>query len=142
MTDHTWKARLVDWHVHDGDTLTRATLDIGWRVHLTGQSVRVTWSEGPINCPEVTGRERKAGLIVRDAVAGWLTSRMTSAGLWVVSRSIDRDAYGRTIGEIHSGPHEFASWLMGRGYAKPCEPSGKRVPFTDEELARIVGGGS
>jgi endonuclease YncB( thermonuclease family) len=132
----TWHARIrPGFTVHDGDTLTRVELDIGWRTVLIGQSIRVTSSRGPINCPEVTGQERTAGVLVRDAVTRWLGD---PGELWLRSHALSRDAYGRTIGEVWCGEHELGAWLLEQGLAIACGPEGKRVAFSEAELDRIV----
>lgn len=137
----TWTARIVRCDVHDGDTLTNVHLDVGWGVTLsrsgtTPLSVRLTSSAGPINTPEVYGPEATAGKLVRDWLRGYLGS---SEDVWLISRSLDRDAYGRCIGEVHVGGIEVGlAMLQSHGLAKRCGPGGTRVPFTAAELQAIV----
>lgn len=138
----TWTARIVDFGVHDGDTLIRVYLDVGWGVTLsrsgtTPLSVRLTSSAGPINAPETYGPEAQAGKLV----AQWLENELRcGADVWLVSRAIDRDAYGRCIGEIHveASDGELGLAMLDRGLVKRCGPGGVRVPFTAAELDAIV----
>lgn len=132
----TWHARILPGYTtHDGDTLTRVTLDLGWHLHAADQSIRLTSSIGPINAPEVTGEEKVAGILVRNWVDRWLRE---PGALWLRSRSIDKDSRGRTVGEVWCGDHELGAALLDAGLAKFCEPSGKRIPFTSDEVERIV----
>lgn len=141
----TWRALLVDGIVHDGDTIVRAHIDVGWGIMLsrcgTAEiSIRLTSSKGPINAPEITGREAKAGMLVRD----WVEAALNARPVWIVSQSLSRDVHGRTVGEIHLDSFELGLRLLNLGLVKFCEPDGKRIPFTDGELARIeqqLGGG-
>ena len=141
MNATTWTAKIIQCDVHDGDTLTNVHLDVGWGVILTRcgtalLSIRLTSSLGPVNTPEVFGKETQAGLIVCE----WLQRAIKQAGteIWLKSRSIDHDAYGRCIGEIHFADFELGKELIRLGYAKYCGPGGKRIPFTDEELTKII----
>lgn len=135
----TWIAKIVDCQVHDGDTLTRVYLDVGWGVTLsrsgtTPLSVRLTSSAGPINAPERTGIEAEAGKLVSQ----WLGNALTAgAETWLVSRALDRDAYGRCIGEVHVGDRELGLRMLELGLVKRCGKAGTRVPFTVAELVTI-----
>ena len=131
----TWQARIVAYTVHDGDTLTNVTIDQGWYVQRIHQSIRLTSSQGPVNAPEVTGREAAAGLLVRDWVRDWLAM---PGQLWLRSRSIDHDSRGRTVGDVLRDEAELGLVLLLRGLAKRCKADGTRIPFTDDELQRIV----
>ena len=135
----TWHARIVDCLVHDGDTLTRVHLDVGWGIMLsrtgtTPMSIRLTSSVGPVNAPETTGAESVAGKLVRDWVQAFL---LDGDEKWLISRSIDRDVHGRTVGEVHVGGCELGLRMLNLGLAKMCKPDGTRVPFTAAELAAI-----
>lgn len=146
---HTWKARLIGpVNAHDGDTITAYALDLGWGVAhhgggTRGVRIRLTSSRGPINAPEVTGVECAAGLVVRNWVRRWLARCIVPAGVWVLSRELERgqharDVYGRTVGELWSGAEELGAELLAMRYAKPCGPGGVRVPWTAEELRAIL----
>lgn len=140
MKGLTWTARIVDYNVFDGDTLTRVYLDLGFGVTLsrsgtTPLSVRLTSSAGPINAPELTGLEAQAGKLV----AQWLEDCLRSNGdVWLVSRALDRDCFGRCIGELHAAGADIGARMLDLGLVKPCGPGGTRVPFTLHELALIV----
>lgn len=142
----TWHAVLLPgFVVHDGDTLTHCTLDLGWHQARLGDAVRLTSSLGPINAPEVTGNEKPAGILVRNAVAQWLAE---AGRVWLRSRAIDargnhaEDSRGRTVAEVwvtqNQQDHELGAWLIEHRLVKFCEPSGKRVFFTAAELDDIV----
>jgi len=140
----TWTARIVDFTTHDGDTLVGVKLDVGWGVLLSRSgtaplSIRLTSSAGPINAPETTGPEAQAGKLVSWYVDGALRA---AKDLWVVSRELSRDAYGRCVGEIFMRGSDDKDYELGLRLAdlklvKACGPGGKRVPFTSEELASI-----
>lgn len=136
----TWTARIVDFRPHDGDTLLNVHLDVGWGVTLsrsgtTPLSVRMTSSAGPINAPETYGPEAQAGKLV----ALWFENTLRAGpDVWLVSRAIDRDAYGRCIGELHVGGVEVGLLMLDKMLCKRCGPGGVRVPFTAHELALIV----
>lgn len=154
----TWTARIVRCDVHDGDTLVNVSIDVGWRLTLSGtgtspMSIRLTSSRGPINAPEVTGKEASVGWLVRDWLGAILSGGQDAwnggrvhTDAWLVSRALDRDAYGRVIGEVHvDGRGELGLEMLDRGLVKCCAPGGKRVPFTDIELGAIIatlGGGA
>jgi len=144
MLKRTWTHRVVDYRVHDGDTLVDVTLDLGHFVTLEGRSIRLTSALGPINAPETTGRERDAGRLVSAWVEEWVFGQT----LWVRSESLDRDAYGRVIGRVFRGVNEpgvdddpdeseLGMALIQNGLAKMC-PNKKRVPFDDQELDAIL----
>ena len=140
----TWTAKILDFRTHDGDTLTDVLLDVGWGVRLSRSgtatlSIRLTSSAGPVNAPEVTGAESQAGKLVSWYVDGALRA---AKELWVVSRELSRDAYGRCVGEVHLRGSDDHDYELGLRLAdlklvKACGPGGKRVPFTTEELASI-----
>lgn len=136
----TWTARIVDYSIFDGDTLTRVYLDLGFGVTLsrsgtTPLSVRLTSSAGPINAPELRGHEAVAGKLVSE----WLEDCLRSGpDVWVVSKALDRDCFGRCIGEIHVGGTEVGPRMLELGLVKLCGPGGTRVPFTRDELDAIL----
>lgn len=144
----TWHAVLLPgYRVHDGDTLCDCTLDLGWRTAQLDADVRLTSSHGPINAPEVTGREKPAGMLVRAAVASWLDDAGPDR-IWLRSRAIDdrgrhaEDSRGRTVAEVWTHQNgedlELGAWLLEHGLAKFCEPNGTRIPWTDDELADVI----
>lgn len=142
----TWHAVVLNYRVHDGDTLTSCVLDLGWRQARLGESVRITSSRGPINAPEVTGPEAPAGRLVRDAVSLWLRERLQR--IWLRSRAINvrgdhaEDSRGRTVAEVwvtqDGADYELGAWMLEERLAKFCEPSGKRIPFSEAEIEDIV----
>ena len=140
----TWTARIVRCDAHDGDTLTGVHIDVGWGVTLsrsgtTPLSVRLTSSAGPINAPETYGPETQAGRLVRDWLWNCLTiDKTVRDDVWLASKSLDRDAYGRCIGEIYVGGDEVGLRMLGQGLAKKCGPGGVRMPFTRDELDAIL----
>lgn len=125
----TWTARIVRYTLHDGDTLTNVHLDVGWGVIIsrsgtTPLSVRLTSSRGPINAPELYGPEAVAGKLVRTALDHDIMNQWDRGRtLWLVSREIDRDAYGRCIGEIHCEGEDLGTVMLERGLVKLCGPA-------------------
>lgn len=150
----TYTGRVLRCDVHDGDTLVNVRLDVGWGVVLDKAltapiSVRLTSSAGPINAPETYGPEAAAGKLVRRWFAAqlgigrgpsmsveWLD--LLTVGVWVRSRLIDRDAYGRCIGEVWVGDADIGARMFAEGFAKKCGPGGVRVPFTRDELDAVI----
>ena len=143
----TWQARVIEYCVYNGDTLTDCLLDLGWHQARMGESVRLTSSLGPINAPEVTGAEAPAGKLVRRAVDAWLMESGVSS-IWLRSRAINvrgdhaEDSRGRTVAEVwvtqDGQEYELGAWLLENRLVKMCEPSGKRVPFATAEIEDIV----
>lgn len=140
----TWRYLLTETHrVYDADTITQATIDRGLGDLSTRRSFRLTSSTGPINGPEVTGRERAAGLIARDYVRGWIALHW-AAEIWLASSQWPLDLYGRVLSEWWAGGVagpgcvELGPVLLDLGLAIPSKPDGTRISFTDEQLARVL----
>jgi endonuclease YncB( thermonuclease family) len=127
--------RLESYHVYDGDTLTQCTIDLGYGVVLR-DSIRIVG----IDCPEVTGDHKEAGIVVRDAAWGWLVKhhKQNNRELWLIGTG--RGKYGRILGDVQplGVGQTLGQWLLEKGYAKPTGKGGKREPWTEEELERII----
>ncbi len=141
----TWRFLLGDsFRVYDADTITQATVDRGLGDLRMRMSFRLTSSvQGPINGPEVTGRERPAGLIARDYVRAWVTENRARE-VWLSSAQWPLDLYGRVVAEVWAGGvagpgcAELGPHLFDLGLVVLSRPDGARVPFTDEQLARVL----
>lgn len=123
--------RIESYTVYDGDTLSGCRIDLGYGITLT-DSVRIVG----VDCPEVTGPSREAGLLVRDAVKAWLANHRE---LWLIGRG--REKFGRILGDVHPPGvgQSLASWLLEKGYAKPTGEGGKRPAWSQAELDAIAG---
>jgi micrococcal nuclease len=94
--------------VYDGDTVT-ADIDLGFEVWLRGQRLRLL----NIDTPEVRGKEKKEGIVSRDAL------RDRILGKEVIVMSDRRGKYGRWLVEIFLDEENINSWLLNEGYAIP-----------------------
>ena len=115
----------------DGDTI-RCVVDLGF--HLSRRvDVRISgW-----DAPEMSGPSRAAGIIVRDWAQAWLDAGYHELESW------ELDKFGRVLGEIFVGYEDgdsLGNRLAGAGLVKPTSRDGKREPWTEEELARILVG--
>lgn len=124
--------RLESWGVHDGDTLSPTIIDLGYGVLLRDR-IRIIG----IDAPEVFGEQRPAGLVVRDAAAGWLSQHKD---LWFLGNG--RDKYGRLLGDVQprGGGQSLGEWLIENGYAHSYDGKGERPEWTEAELRRITEG--
>ncbi len=137
---HTWWARLTDtYRVYDGDSIKDATIDIGWHHGQFDCDIRLICSAGSIDAPELRGRDRQAGLIVRDFVSDWIRTRMEHGTVWLQSFAwMPEGKYGRMLAAVHSSVEELGVELLGRGFAMKSGVNGKRHHWTETQLQRIV----
>ena len=126
--------------VIDGDTV-EGYADMGFYVKRL-VSVRLIG----VNTPEKRGREKAAGLVVRDFVNDWVIENKRN--LELVSKEVDK--FGRVLGDLVvvsvesdtpgfkvTTTNSLSVTLLNKKIAKPYK-GGKRVPFTQKELDAIV----
>lgn len=89
LPKYTYKATVVK--VYDGDTIT-VDVDLGFGVWLTNQKMRLFG----IDTPEVRGKEREEGLIVRD----WLRGRILHREIVIKTHKDRKGKYGRWLAEV------------------------------------------
>lgn len=122
-------AEVID--VHDGDTC-HVRVDLGFGIQFDTR-IRI---DG-IDTPEMTGKQKPAGIIARDALAKWL--RLMKGRLWVKSLSWDKYG-GRIVGRIYvqGKPNlDWTSYAIDLKIAKPYNGS-KKAPWTKAELGVIA----
>ena len=83
--------------VIDGDTIVAAEVDLGYHVALTS----VTYRLARVNCPELHGPDRPAGLVATQYTQDWLTQHAAHGGLFATSTKTDD--WRRWIAEINCG---------------------------------------
>ena len=143
MGDVLYRAKVLAFSVHDGDTVVGCTLDLGWGTKISKSplwngALRLTSRSGPVNAPEVTGDEKPAGLVVLRQVEQLLGG----APFWIETPSLARDSRGRIPSIwILPGCVDVGQQLLTDGWVKRGEPDGKRIPFTAGELAAILARG-
>lgn len=94
--------------VHDGDTIT-VIIDLGFDTYR-----RLVLRVNGIDTPEVTGSQKVAGLVVRNAVIEWLKSPK------LILESKEVDKYGRSLAEIYNANGvKLSSFLLSQGLARP-----------------------
>lgn len=103
-----YKAKVVG--VYDGDTIT-CDIDLGFGIVLHSQKIRLYG----INTPEVRGKERDKGLIVRDIVKDMILDKD------ITLETIDnhkKGKYGRWLGKIYTSRGLFLNeWLVINGHS-------------------------
>jgi micrococcal nuclease len=99
-----WTVPATVKRVVDGDTI-KVDLDLGWRIMLLDQSVRVAH----INAPELSTLE---GVVARDYAVSLLP---VGQPVTVVSHSLDK--YGRVLGDIRFGDVDFGAAMVSTGHA-------------------------
>ncbi len=86
-----YEARLVS--VYDGDTI-RADISLGFNIWQLNKPIRLYG----INTPELRGKEREQGLVVRDLV----DQRLRDAERLIIETHKDTTGkYGRLLGTVH-----------------------------------------
>lgn len=109
VEDYVRNARLL--RVIDGDTFD-LDIDLGFRIWF---QVRVRLLG--VNCPEVTGPTKDAGLRAKTFAAAWLGSYRT---IKVRTHLDERDSFGRALAEIEGEDGaNLASALLSSGNALP-----------------------
>ena len=96
--------------VIDGDSFV-ADIDLGFRVWLRNITVRVLG----VDCPELTGPTRAAGLAARGEADAWLSSGPVT----VRTHLRDTDNFGRVLAEVWRDGNSLADHLINAGAAVP-----------------------
>jgi len=92
--------------VYDGDTIT-AVVDLGFSVYSV-QRLRLA----RINAPEIRGRERPQGLIVRDRLREILDS---AENITIRTKKDKKGKYGRYIAEVIADKINVNDLLLEEG---------------------------
>ncbi len=109
IEDYVRKATVV--RVVDGDTIV-VNVDLGFGIWRNNQKVRLLG----IDCPEVVGKTKAAGLAAKDATIAWL------AGLdrvLIQTFVVDTDSFGRTLAKVWrpGSADDLSGYLLAQGHA-------------------------
>lgn len=107
---YRYKATIV--RVYDGDTVW-ADIDLGFNTWRKNEPIRL-WG---IDTPEVRGKERPEGLIVRDIVR----ERILDEDVFICTIKDDQGKFGRYLGIIWDKGENLNQWLLDNGHAVPYE---------------------
>lgn len=99
----------------DGDTVVM-DVDLGYGV-TSRHSVRVLG----VDCPEVRGDDREAGLRAKAYTERWLLNDCDPSAPWpYLMRSVKADSFGRYLGDIYTVTDlHLAQALLDSGHAVP-----------------------
>ena len=79
--------------IYDGDTIT-IDIDLGFGIWKKKQSIRLSG----IDAPEIRGKEREDGLIVRDTLRKWIP---LGSEVLIVTEKDRTGKYGRYLAEVY-----------------------------------------
>lgn len=107
MTDKLyWYRAFVD-KIYDGDTVT-CTIDCGFNLSMTNQKIRLYG----INCPEVRGAQKTAGIISRDM----LRKKIMHKHVLLQTFKDKKGKYGRYLGTLFLDGENINEWIVHNGY--------------------------
>jgi len=107
---YNYKATIID--VYDGDTVT-AQVDLGF-LHFQIMKLRLYG----IDTPELRGKERKQGIVVRDIVREMILDKEVE----IHSYKDKQGKFGRYLATILIGDINLNQWLVDNGHAEPYIP--------------------
>ena len=95
--------------VYDGDTIT-CDINCGFEICLKDQKIRLLG----IDTPEVRGKDKEKGIIVRDIVREKLLNKN------IILESIDckKGKYGRWLCDVYIDDLNINKWLLDNNYAE------------------------
>lgn len=93
--------------VIDGDTY-EVDVDLGFSTFAKGRRLRLLG----INCPEMHGPSRAAGIAARDAASSMVLGKS------ILFRSVELDAFGRILGDVWVDGKHLAEELIAGGFGK------------------------
>lgn len=108
---YEYRARIVS--VYDGDTV-RCDIDLGFGMWMNNQPLRLFG----IDAPEVRGKERLAGIKVRD----WLRRKLPEGRMVLVqTRKDTKGKYGRYLATIYADGDNLNELMLKQGYVDVYE---------------------
>lgn len=111
---YQYKAKITD--VYDGDTVT-ADVDLGFHTWIHDEKFRLLG----IDTPEVTGKDKAQGIVVRDALRERILGRELIICTVKGSTADKRDKWGRYLVKIYIGDELINDWMIEQGYAVPYD---------------------
>lgn len=137
-TEYVYEATIHS--VHDGDGVFSASIHIDLGFHME-QTIPKKFRLVNVDTPEVTGRQRKAGIVVRDFVRGLILNKRVK-----IKTDYTKGKFGRLLAEVYIEWYgrpdvKLSDLLVDLGYAKPFDGKTKKTEWTDEELEEIVNKG-
>lgn len=132
MFEESDRDEVINFYLHDGDSVTRSVLDEGFLHSWKKVAIRLYG----IDTPEVNKTDQKAaGKAVRDL----LRAMSEDAGLvWLKSFKLSNHKYGSPMGCIYFDRLNVNLFLLNQGLAKFYK-GGKKEPWTEQELLKIEG---
>lgn len=119
----TYRLKMENLRVYDGDTVKVDVLELGFNIIITKQSIRM---EG-IDTPELRGSapyEKALAYQSRDL----LKSILEEAEV-ISFTSRKRGKFGRLIGRIYADGKDVNQMMIDSGLARPYDGTGKREPW-------------
>lgn len=116
------------YNVYDGDGVYKANVHMGIGLYAD-KHLRLYG----VDCPELRGLQKKAGIIVRD----YVRSLILNKDVIIKTHKDQLGKYGRLMVDIHINDTDLAGHLIMLGYGKPYFGA-KKVPWTRDELLHII----
>ena len=123
---YTYKTHIHS--VYDGDGTYKATLELGLNMSVN-KHLRLYG----VDCPEIRGLNKKAGIKVRDFVRSLILDKT----VLITTEKDKTGKYGRLLCSIQLPNDDLGALLIRKGYAKPYFGD-KKEPFTHDELLHII----
>ena len=125
--------RVIVSRIIDGDSMI-VEIDLGFGVKMD-QAIRLA----RLNCPEIRGHEKIAGLFVMAEVIKWLDDRQSEV-CGIHSRQFDTGKFGRCIADLYCGAESLNYHLIANRLAWNADDNGALTePRTVQTLSLPAG---
>lgn len=104
---YTYKAKVID--VYDGDTIT-VDIDLGFNIWKRNEKIRLA----SINAPEVRGKNKDKGIVVRDYLRLLILNREVT----LKTIKDKKEKYGRYLGIIFLNEENINNKLLEENLVK------------------------
>lgn len=104
---YTYKAKVID--VYDGDTIT-VDIDLGFNIWKRNEKIRLA----SINAPEVRGKNKDKGIVVRDYLRLLILNREVT----LKTIKDKKEKYGRYLGVIFLNEENINNKLLEENLVK------------------------
>ena len=118
----TYRLKMENLRVYDGDTVKVSIFELGMNVNLANQSIRM---EG-IDTPELRGSEPYEKALAYQS-RDLLKSILEEAEV-ISFTSRKSGKFGRLIGRIYADGKDVNQMMIDSGLARPYDGTGKREP--------------